>query len=371
MVLGLGAIACTAGIVFASPALGQASPQVAHSLNGAQTFDLMTLQRTGPGGDLASTFQATTQSNGGRANTAGQEGNEECLFLDSYNPINTYDGSVASALINTVQTTNTLTAGQPYVINITGTVSYWGASYYTAPVGSPEPYPMFLSPAVAPALQGDVASDWEYLFAYPNNSHGNLFVSGPGHIPYQGISLDDGATFEDLVPLGGQFYTPSHSYSYLVEGQGQQAEFNISDFGPHDDNYGMYKICIRQAASCVYTQGYWGNKPGVVWPDSYSRTAMFFLSGQTWQQVMDTPVSVSPGYYQLADQFIAAILNQFDGAPVPSGVQDTLNLAKAWFGTNGTDACAAHGSCAVQKTWAGILDSYNNGLYPGGPSRCD
>ena len=34
---------------------------------------------------------------------------------------------------------------------------------------------------------------------------------------------------------------------------------------------------------CTYTQGYWGNKPGVVWPDPYSRDAVFFLSGQTWQ----------------------------------------------------------------------------------------
>jgi hypothetical protein len=123
-------------------------------------------------------------------------------------------------------------------------------------------------------------------------------------------------------------------------------------------------------AGCVYTQGYWGNKPDVVWPSPYDRTATFYLSGQTWQQVLDTPVNVSQGYYQLAHQYIAALLNQANGAPVPSGIQDTLDLATAWFQANDPSATIAAGSGGTQKDWAAILDSYNNGLYPGGPAHC-
>jgi hypothetical protein len=121
---------------------------------------------------------------------------------------------------------------------------------------------------------------------------------------------------------------------------------------------------------CTFSQGYWGNKPDVIWPSPYDRSAIFFLSNQTWQQVMDTPVNVSQGYYQLAHQYIAALLNQANGAAVPSGVQDTLNQATTWFQTNGPANCTGKGSCGIQKDWAGILDSYNNGLYPGGPSHC-
>jgi len=122
---------------------------------------------------------------------------------------------------------------------------------------------------------------------------------------------------------------------------------------------------------CAYTQGYWSNKPDVIWPTPYSRDATFFLSGQTWQQVMDTPVNVSQGYYQLAHQYIAAVLNKANGAYVPQGVQDTLDLAAAWFQANQPSACTGPGSCAQQKDWAATLDLYNKGLYPGGPGHCE
>jgi hypothetical protein len=127
--------------------------------------------------------------------------------------------------------------------------------------------------------------------------------------------------------------------------------------------------CV-ESGGCTYSQGYWGSKPGVVWPSTYTRTATFFQSGQTWQEVMDTAVNVSQGYYQLAHQYIAAVLNKANDAPVPTGVQDTLDLASAWLGANGPGACTAHGSCGTQKDWAKVLDDYNQGVYPGGPAHC-
>jgi hypothetical protein len=160
---------------------------------------------------------------------------------------------------------------------------------------------------------------------------------------------------------------------------------------------GVPPLCAQGSnRGCTYTQGYWGNKPGVVWPSPYSRTANFFLATNlvctancggnpnddligpgstqyTWQNVLDTPANQSQGYYQLAHQYIAAVLNiakTVNPAVPPQGVQETLNLAQAWLTSNGPAACVAAGSCGVQKDWAAVLDDFNNGVYPDGPLHC-
>lgn len=120
---------------------------------------------------------------------------------------------------------------------------------------------------------------------------------------------------------------------------------------------------------CTYTQGYWKNHPEA-WPEGYSPDAYFFLSGQTWMQVLGTKPEGN-GYYILAHQYIAAVLNIANGASVPHGVQETINSASEWLNTNTPSDCTGPGSCGLQKTWAGVLDSYNNGKYPGGPPHCD
>jgi len=123
---------------------------------------------------------------------------------------------------------------------------------------------------------------------------------------------------------------------------------------------------------CTYTQGYWGNKPGVVWPAEFDRTSLFFNSGLTWQQVLDASAGGN-GYVILAKQYIAAVLNQANGADVPTGVQEILTLATGYFAgaADPYTACPAASDCGAQKTWGGILDSYNNGEYPGGPLHCE
>jgi hypothetical protein len=134
---------------------------------------------------------------------------------------------------------------------------------------------------------------------------------------------------------------------------------------------GTVKPCAQTGGGCAYTQGYWGSKPGVVWPSPYSRGASFYLSGQTWQQVLDTAGNTAPGYYQLAHQFIAATLNVAKGASVPTGVGATLALADEWLNNNGPANCSAKNSCGQQRDWAKVLDQYNNGQYAGGPPHCD
>lgn len=129
-------------------------------------------------------------------------------------------------------------------------------------------------------------------------------------------------------------------------------------------------VCGCAPKGCVRTQGYWGNKPNVVWPAPYSRKALFFASGLTWQQVLDTPPRGS-AYLILAHQYIAAVLNRSAGASAPSGVQSTIDAAATWFRSGTVPATCGPGQCALQKTWAGTLDVYNNGLYPGAPKHCN
>jgi hypothetical protein len=129
-------------------------------------------------------------------------------------------------------------------------------------------------------------------------------------------------------------------------------------------------VCGCAPKGCVRTQGYWGNKPSVVWPAPYSRQALFFSSGLSWQQILDTPPRGS-GYLILAHQYIAAVLNRAAGASAPSGVQSVINAAGTWFSSGTVPSTCGPGDCATQKTWAGILDTYNNGQYPGAPKHCD
>jgi hypothetical protein len=139
----------------------------------------------------------------------------------------------------------------------------------------------------------------------------------------------------------------------------------------------------EELCGCTYTQGYWGSKPGVVWPDGFDRNAPFYLSGLTWQQILDGTAGGN-GYFILAHQYIAAALNQANGACVPDGIQTVLSDAAAWFAINtqgtpkiGTGpsaipatGCYVAGSCGTQKDWGAILDDYNNGVYPGSPGHC-
>jgi len=119
---------------------------------------------------------------------------------------------------------------------------------------------------------------------------------------------------------------------------------------------------------CTFSQGYWGNKPDVIWPTGYNRDDLFFLSGQTWQYYLDNPGG--NGYNILAVQYIAAVLDQANGSCVPAGVQDTLTMAAAWLSVNAPTACPSPSSCGPQKDWGKILDDYIQGAYPGSPGHC-
>jgi len=123
---------------------------------------------------------------------------------------------------------------------------------------------------------------------------------------------------------------------------------------------------------CTLTQGYWKNH---AWPEHplFPPSTLatwdidhgwdyqgwnFFDTGLRWTQVLDVAPRGDP-YYILAHQYIAAILNQQNGAYVPDQVRQTLVDAYTYFSSS-PDGRAAYDRNTL-TTWANLLDQYNNG----------
>jgi len=129
-------------------------------------------------------------------------------------------------------------------------------------------------------------------------------------------------------------------------------------------------------SGCTYTQGYWKThakkcrKYDTTWDligDNGSKT-IFFNSGKTYFKVLWTPPRRGNAYYILAHQYIAAELNQLNGASIPNEVLTAFNAAKTLFAASLDDTI---GDTSRQE-WielAQILDDYNSGLI--GPGHCD
>jgi hypothetical protein len=133
--------------------------------------------------------------------------------------------------------------------------------------------------------------------------------------------------------------------------------------------------CVQ---GCSLTPGYWkthsakGPAPADdTWemlPDA--EDTIFFLSGMSWHHVLWTAPKGN-AYYILAHAYIAAVLNDLNGADV-SSIQSELDAAKALFETYTPDQIAAlkGGNPLRQQllALAATLDSFNNGLI--GPGHC-
>ena len=116
---------------------------------------------------------------------------------------------------------------------------------------------------------------------------------------------------------------------------------------------------------CTFTQGYYKNKGKGLLP-----AGDFFLSGQTWLAVLETAPKQGNGYYILAHQYIAAVINA-NSASVPASVSAAITAATSYFGKATPGNWIADGSYSKDQltAWADLLDSYNSGKV--GPGHCD
>ena len=154
-------------------------------------------------------------------------------------------------------------------------------------------------------------------------------------------------------------------------------------------------ITVPCPEGCTLTPGYWKTHNVLFWggapadptwylidPDGdglfEGPDEDFFDTGLSWFDVFWTNPAGRP-YYQLSFQYMAAVLNKASiedqGGTIPSGVQDAIDDAAALLDQydvqpdiKGKDAKSIR---AQFVTLAGILGSFNEGTYPGGPLHCD
>jgi hypothetical protein len=148
------------------------------------------------------------------------------------------------------------------------------------------------------------------------------------------------------------------------------------------DNHNVH-VTIPCPTGCTLTLGYWkthndsfpGGAPtddtwDEILPDG--EETVFFLSGQTWFEVFWTAPKGNV-YYNLAHQYMAAVLNRLNGASDPGGIDDAISDAEALFNTYTPDQVDAwKGKQGERKLFielAGILGDYNEGL--AGVPHCD
>lgn len=159
---------------------------------------------------------------------------------------------------------------------------------------------------------------------------------------------------------------------------------NIATYVTNDDAVTDYDnsfvyFDLECEFGCTLTQGYWKthSKYGPApydenWanvPDDGEDT-IFFLSGQTYYEVLWTPLAGGNAYYQLAHQWIAAYLNVLNGTDIPADVLDAWNEAQELFEEYTPEQAGSIRGPAANR-WrdlAMILDDYNNGLL--GPGKC-
>ena len=143
----------------------------------------------------------------------------------------------------------------------------------------------------------------------------------------------------------------------------------------------MVPASCDEPPGCTLTPGYWkthseyGPAP---YDDTWEKLpdnadTLFFLSDQSYYEVLWTSPAGGNAYYILAHAYIAAELNFFNGAN-PSAVQAAFDAAASLLeeftpaevaALRGRDGNAAR---AVFIELAGVLDAYNNGLI--GPGHC-
>jgi hypothetical protein len=163
---------------------------------------------------------------------------------------------------------------------------------------------------------------------------------------------------------------------YTVE---NTASFVTNDTSATDSDGWTVTVHVPCVGGCTLTPGYWkthseyGPAPYDDTWASIGEDTPFFLSGQTYYEVLWTPPTGGNAYYILAHAYIAAELNFLNGAD-PSAAQDAFDEATDLFNTYTPEEVAGlKGKVGKELRaqfidLAEILDDYNNGYI--GPGHC-
>jgi hypothetical protein len=153
------------------------------------------------------------------------------------------------------------------------------------------------------------------------------------------------------------------------------AAFATNDTGATGDSSWTVTINVP-CEGCTLTYGYWKTHSSygpAPFDDTWDQIlpsgadSPFFLSGQTWYEVLWTAPR-GHAYYILADQYIGAVLNQLNGAGSTPQVDATIAAATTFFQTHTPADQLTKQQRNQVIQWAGILANYNRGAI--GPGHC-
>lgn len=164
------------------------------------------------------------------------------------------------------------------------------------------------------------------------------------------------------------------------------ASFVTNDNGITGSDSWTVAVTIPCAGGCTLTQGYWkthshhgpapednawfllGDVDGDASSEGADETFFYPKNTQTYYQVLWTAPSGGNAYYILAHQYIAAKLNILNGASSTPEVDTALAWATNFFNNNAPTNKLSKTVSQQAKSYADLLDQYNNGLI--GPGHC-
>jgi hypothetical protein len=137
----------------------------------------------------------------------------------------------------------TLLNGSTYLVTVRGTYSAYKSTLMSGGLrgwvvcGSPEPAPMF-------GAGGAVGSDAQYVFARPqlHRCDPHYALPHPYGMQHPALLFDTGSGFARIAP-DSSGYSPSHTYTYTITGQGQPLQVLLLDTN-HTDNYGTLEFDV-------------------------------------------------------------------------------------------------------------------------------
>jgi len=157
------------------------------------------------------------------------------------------------------------------------------------------------------------------------------------------------------------------------------ASFVTNDTGTTGEDSWTVIVDVPCEIGCTLTQGYWKTH-SEYGPAPYDETwamlpdgadTVFFLSEQSYHEVMWTAPRRGNAYYILAHQYIAAELNVLNEAQIPAEVLAAWDEATGLFELYTPEEIGSRQNRELRAQFlaiASMLDDYNNGLI--GPGHC-
>jgi hypothetical protein len=204
----------------------------------------------------------------------------------------------------------------------------------------------FASTFELPGIPGDgfinIAADngWE-VWVNDGTHYYSDTVSGAGwaetHLWEPDLNSQGWQTYGHFTIPASQFCNGTNVLHVLAGNEYYAPEDGNTSIPPYLMNPGgvifQLDVSYETGLGFTHTWGYWkthssyGPAPYDNAWDLLDEDGQFFISGQTYHQVLQTDVRGGSAYYQLAHQYIAAKLNVLDGAWMGPDVQTAYNRA--------------------------------------------